>query len=335
MHREQADGVAGREDRTSRPEHPFISVVVPLYNEEASLAELHRRVSEVLQSAHARAEIVLVDDGSADRTPELLRDLSARDSRVKAVLLSRNFGQQAAITAGLDHAVGDAVVIMDADLQDPPELLPRLLERWREGSDVVYAVRRRRRGSLGKRLAYRAFYRLLGGLADTPIPMDSGDFGLLDRRVVRVIAALPERHRFLRGLRAWVGFRHTSIEYDRPERAAGVPGYSLKKLITLALDGLFGFSYKPIHIATFLGVVFSVTAFALGVWAFADRLTGGPPPQGWASTVVIVTFIGGVQLLTLGIIGEYIRRIYDEVRERPLYVVREVVGRSAGGVATE
>lgn len=301
----------------------MISVVVPLYNEEENLHELYSRLTASLVGAGPEYEIILVDDGACDGTPSLIDELADRDRRVVALHLSRNFGHQAAVSAGLDHTQGQVVVVIDGDLQDPPELIPAMLQRWRQGYEVVYAVRRRREESWPKRLGYFAFYRLLNAISDMDIPLDSGDFCLMDRKVVNVLVHLPERMRFIRGLRSFVGFRQVGLEYDRPARGAGTPKYTLRRLIALAVDGLISFSGRPLRLATYLGLAAVGVATGLLVWIFHDALAYGKSPAGWASSAVIVLFMGSVQLLSLGIIGEYIRLIFLEVKRRPTYILRD------------
>jgi dolichol-phosphate mannosyltransferase len=310
-----------------------LSAVVPVYNEEGSLGELHRRVTSVLESLDISYELVLVDDGSRDRTPEIIANLCNNDGRVRAVHLSRNFGHQAALAAGLQHASGRAVIVLDADLQDPPELIPELVARWREGFQVVYAQRRKReREGLVKRGAAFLFYRTLKRITRFEIPADTGDFCLMDRTVVDLLNAMPERNRYVRGLRAWVGFRQTAVPFDRPPRYAGEPKYTFAGSFGLAVNGILALSKFPLRVATYFGLLVSLASFLLGVWYIAQRLIGHTEQvRGWASTVVIVLFLGGVQLLTIGIIGEYLSRIYDEVKQRPLFVVRESVGFRAQG----
>lgn len=305
------------------PIPPEISVVVPLLDEQENVDELHRRLTASLDRLGLAAEVVLVDDGSRDATPLLIEALAASDPRVVAIHLSRNFGHQAAVTAGLDRAKGRAVVVMDADLQDPPELIPDLLRLWREGNDVVYAVRRRRQEGLLKRLAYAAFYRLLGKLGDHDIPRDAGDFCLMDRRVVEAMKALPERVRFVRGLRAFVGFRQVGLAYDRPGRAAGASKYTLGKLVRLAVDGLVSFGGRPLRLVTYLGLATAAIALGLTAWAVADAISTRTAPRGWASLIIVVLFLGSIQLLSLGVIGEYLRLIFLEAKGRPSYIVRE------------
>ena len=304
-------------------EPPEISVVVPLFDEQENVGELHRRLSTAIDDLGLDAEIVLVDDGSRDATPRLLDALAARNSRVVALHLTRNFGHQAAVTAGIDHARGRAVVVMDADLQDPPELLGDFVRLWRAGNEVVYAIRARRKENLIKRAAYSLFYRLLKAIGDVEIPRDSGDFCLMDRAVVDALKGLPERVRFVRGLRAFVGFRQVGLSYDRPGRERGETKYPLRKLAALAIDGLVSFSARPLRMVTTLGVVAAMIALGLTGWVVADSIAMKSAPKGWASTIVVVLFMGSVQLISLGVIGEYIRLIFLETKGRPTYIVRE------------
>jgi polyisoprenyl-phosphate glycosyltransferase len=305
-----------------------ISAVVPVFNEEGSLGELHRRITSVLGALDVPYELVLVDDGSRDRTTAIIAELCADDARVRAVHFSRNFGHQAALAAGLQHASGRAVIVLDADLQDPPELIPELLAHWRNGYQVVYAQRRKReREGLVKRGAAFLFYRILSRITRFEIPADTGDFCLMDRTVVDLLNAMPERNRYVRGLRAWVGFRQTAVPFDRPPRYAGEPKYTFGGSFGLALNGILALSKFPLRVATYFGLAVSLASFVLGIWYVVQRLAGRADlVRGWASIVVIVLFLGGVQLLTIGIIGEYLSRIYDEVKQRPLYVVRERIG---------
>lgn len=302
-----------------------LAVVIPLYNEEATLPELHRRLTDVLQELPTTYEVLFVDDGSTDGTAAMLDEIAEVDPAVAVVHLSRNFGHQQAITAGLDLADGDAVVVMDGDLQDPPELIPQMLARWRQGWDVVYAVRRRRKERWFRRASYYVFYRLLRLVSDVPIPLDAGDFCLLDRAVVTAIRQLPERVRFVRGLRSFVGFRQTSLEYDRPPRYAGKAKYSLAALVRLALDGIVNFSSFPLNLVTCLGLLGALVACGLIVWVLLHALQFQAAPQGWVSTLMVVLFMGSVQLLSLGILGEYLRRIFLEVKGRPPYFIARYV----------
>jgi dolichol-phosphate mannosyltransferase len=318
-------------DRAPRTrDDPTLTVVVPLYNEEENLAALHARLSASIAPLRVTYEILLVDDGSRDTTPEVVARLRGDDPRVGSLHLSRNFGHQAAVSAGLDHARGRAVVVMDGDLQDPPEVIPALVARWREGFDVVYAVRASRREGPFKRLGYFAFYRLFRAVSEIDVPLDSGDFCLMDRRVVDALRALPERMRFVRGLRTFVGFRQAGLPYDRDARAAGRPKYTLGALVRLAVDGLISFSGRPLRLVSYIGGLTIAVATGLAVWVLCDAFWNRTAPRGWASLIVVVLFMGSVQLICLGIIGEYIRLIFLESKGRPSYVVREV--RPARGV---
>ena len=305
----------------------LLSVVVPCANEQEVLRETNRRLVSTLGQVSLDFEIIYVDDGSTDSTIDLLRELQVQDERIRVVRLSRNFGQQIAITAGLEHASGDAVVVIDADLQDPAELIPEFVERWLEGYDVVYGVRTQRDGeTVFKRWTAKSFYRLINRLSDTSIPIDTGDFRLIDRAVVNALLAMPEHDRFMRGMVSWLGFSQVSVSYRRAPRLAGVTKYPLLKMLRLAVDGIVSFSTMPLRLATWLGLASSGLA-ALGiVYALASRIFAQGWVKGWTSILMAVLFIGGVQLVCLGIIGEYIGRIYGESKDRPLYVVRERIG---------
>ncbi len=309
---------------TTTTSRPRISFVIPLFNEQENLPELHRRLRAALDPLDIEPEIILVNDGSSDATPSMIHMLSQADPRVVGVMLSRNFGHQAAVSAGIAECTGDAVIVMDGDLQDPPEVLEQFIARWRDGAEVVYAVRTKRKEGLLKRTAYGAFYRLLRKLSDIDIPLDSGDFGLMDRKVVNALLALPERQRFVRGLRCFVGFRQEGLVYERAGREAGAPKYTFKALVRLAMDGLISFSSAPLNLITYLGLGSCVFALGLIAWVMVRAIIGQRPPEGWASTMVVVLFFGSVQLLSLGIIGEYLRRIFLEVKGRPTYIVRDV-----------
>lgn len=303
-----------------------ISVAIPLHDEELVFSDLMQRVTAVLDGLPGGShEIVLVDDGSEDRTFELIRDAAARDSRVVGVRLSRNFGHQAALTAALETVTGDVVIVMDGDLQDRPEEIPRFLAEHEKGYDVVYAQRTQRKESLALRASYFTFYRLLNRLSELEVPVDSGDFALLSRRVVDQLNLLPERHRYLRGLRTWIGFRQTGIPVERDHRAGGEPSYSTGKLLRLAFDGIFAFSVAPLRAAWVLGAVASGAASIYALWAIFERLFLGTSPQGFTALIVAITFFAGVQLLFLGLIGEYLGRVYDEAKSRPHFVITEVV----------
>jgi polyisoprenyl-phosphate glycosyltransferase len=306
---------------------PLISVILPVYNERETLDELATRLLPILEeNSGGSFEALFIDDGSRDGSARILDDLHRRDRRMKVIHFSRNFGHQAALQAGLDEAAGDAIVLMDADLQDPPELLKDFIDRWRQGYDVVYAVRRKRKEGIFKRAAYSIFYRTMKAVAEIDVPLDAGDFCLMDRRVVDTLVRLRERNRFLRGLRTWVGFKQTGVEYERSARHAGEPKYSFRKLVGLALSGYIGFSAMPLRMATWLGLAAALAGFMTGLWAIVSKLMGVPTPSGWASTLAVIMFIGGVQLLMLGVIGEYLSRVFDEVRARPLYIVESRVG---------
>jgi polyisoprenyl-phosphate glycosyltransferase len=302
----------------------LLSVVAPMLDEEALASAFHARVAVAL--GEIPFELVVVDDGSRDRTPEILDRIASRDPRVRVLHLSRPFGHQLALTAGLDHARGDAVVLIDGDLQDPPEVIPQLVERWREGIDVVVAKRRVRSGETRfKLLTARGFYALMGRLAQVPLEPNAGDFRLLDRQVVDALAGLRERNRFLRGMTAWVGFESAVVEYDREARAGGATKFPLRRMVRFAWDGISSFSHVPLQIATFLGFLFALVALALLPLTVVARYTG-IYERGVPSLLFIILLIGGIQLMTLGVIGEYVGRIYDEVKRRPLYVVRKHVG---------
>ena len=301
---------------------PELSVVVPLYNEQENVRELHRRLTASLRGMAIPYEIVFVDDGSRDDTPRMIDELRESDGNLSVIHLSRNFGHQPAVSAGLDHARGRAVVIMDGDLQDPPEVLPQFFRKWREGVEVVYAVRQHRKEGAFKKLGYFAFYRILNAISDLNIPLDSGDFCLMDRRVVDALKGLPERARFVRGLRTFVGFRQDGLAYERAAREAGRPKYTLRGLIGLAVDGLVSFSSYPLRLVTRLGVASALISLGLTVWVLLAALAPHHPlPSGWASTVIVVLFMGSVQLISLGIMGEYIRLIFVESKGRPTYIV--------------
>ncbi|WP_234413912.1 glycosyltransferase family 2 protein [Ideonella sp. A 288] len=311
-----------------RSSRPLLSVVVPCYNEQQVIAETATQLIALADRLdEVDVELIFVDDGSRDTTCSLLRQIAATEPRVKILSFARNFGHQIAVTAGIDAASGDAVVLIDADLQDPPEVIPAMLAKWREGYDVVYGTRTDREGeSVFKRFTAKAFYRLLNRLSDTVIPLDTGDFRLMSRRVVDALRSMPERDRFVRGMVSWVGFRQTALPYRRAERFAGETKYPLRKMIHFAADGLLSFSTKPLQLSIGLGALSSLLAFAgivyvLGVRLFTDRWV-----EGWAGLFIAVLFLGGVQLITVGILGEYIGRIYNEVKRRPLYVVGETVG---------
>jgi dolichol-phosphate mannosyltransferase len=310
----------------------LLSVVAPLYNEAETLDEFYRRTCDAL--AEIEFELILVDDGSGDDTPGMLDALAAADERVKVVTLSRNFGHQAAITAGLDHAGGDATVMLDADLQDPPELIPALVEQWRDGSDVVFAVRRSRSGETRFKLATaRWFYGIFSRLAQIELRPQAGDFRLLDRSALDALGSMRERNRFLRGMTSWVGFTQAAVEYDRDERFAGETKYTPGRMLRFSLDAISSFSNVPLQLATVMGFVFSTIAFLAIPVAIGFRIAGEFVP-GVTTVLLVVLLLGGIQLITVGIIGEYLGRVYEEVKGRPLYVVskrRNIDERQPGG----
>jgi len=320
-------------DATGEPASPDqaaieVSIVVPVHNEEAVIEPFFTRLLATLEAAKVeRFEIVCVNDGSTDRSLEFLREINRKLPAVKIISLSRNFGKDVAISAGFDYASGAAVIPIDADLQDPPELIAPMLAKWREGYDVVYATRRRRDGdSWSKRTAARAFYRLFDQITDIPIPHDTGDFRLLDRRVVDVLVRLPERTRFMKGLFAWVGFRQVALEFDREQRAAGETKWSYWRLWNFALDAITSFSSMPLKVWSYLGLIISIFAFLFALFLAVLKIVRGIDVPGYASLMVAVLFFGGVQLISLGIIGEYLARMYNEVKGRPLYLVRDQWG---------
>jgi polyisoprenyl-phosphate glycosyltransferase len=310
----------------------MISIVIPIYNEEENITNLYSRLTAAAPSWQEDYEIVLVDDGSRDSSLTMMRVLAEKDKHVRVVKLARNFGHQPAISAGIKAAKGDAIVIMDGDLQDPPEELHRFLAKWREGYEVVYAVRTKRKENFFKRLAYSTFYRILHWISDIEIPLDSGDFCVMDRKVVNVLVhEMPEQIRFVRGMRAYAGFKQIGVTYERAERAAGEVKYTFRKLMKLALDGLFGFSSFPLRLATYMGFMIAIPSFLIGIFFIMHRLIGfkvfGHAPEetpGTASLAVGLYFLGGIILIMLGVLGEYIGRIYIEVKRRPFFVVDEI-----------
>jgi len=311
---------------------PYVSVVIPAYNEEAAIAATFSRLHTVMTELEVRYELIFVNDGSGDATLSKLLSLANRHEEVKIIDFSRNFGHQIAVTAGLERACGDVVILIDADLQDPPELIADFLEKWREGYDVVYAVRSRREGeSWFKKWSAKWFYRTLRNLTDIDIPVDTGDFRLMSRPVVDSLLSIRERHRFIRGLVSWVGFRQIGIPYVRSDRVAGESKYPFRKMLKFSIDGITSFSFKPLQLATKLGFVVAIAGF-LGLFVILyERLFTDSTIQGWTSLMVVSLFIGGVQLIMLGVVGEYIARIYDEVRNRPLYLVKGVYNFESSG----
>jgi polyisoprenyl-phosphate glycosyltransferase len=312
---------------------PTLSLVLPVFNEEEVLPALLERLRALLERLELPTEVIFVDDGSADRTLALLKDAARADPRLRILSLSRNFGHQPAITAGLDHALGEAVVVMDGDLQDPPEVVLELVARWREGFDVVHARRKRRdRDSAFKALTARGFYRLFALIVPIPTVQDAGDFRLMSRRVVLAMRGLEETHRFLRGLVSWVGFRQTVVEYDRPERAAGTTKFSVGKMARFAMDGITSFSTVPLRLATYVGLLVGAVSLVVAVWAAIQHFIRHVTIQGWTSLIIVISLIAAAQFLLLGIVGSYVGRIYEQVKRRPLYIVAE---ETSAGAASE
>ncbi|MHB1340998.1 MAG: glycosyltransferase family 2 protein [Coriobacteriia bacterium] len=312
-------------------ETPLHSVVVPVFNEIEGIAVFHERCSSAMRAVGDAYEIVYVDDGSRDGSFEALDAIAETDPHVRLVRFSRNFGHQTAISAGIEYSSGDTVSVIDADLQDPPEVIAQFIDRWRDGADIVYGVRNERKGdSWFKRTSASAFYRLLRGLSDVEIPVDVGDFRLLSRRAADALISMPEHDRYVRGMVAWLGFGAIGVEYARDRRVAGVTKYPLRKMIRFALDGIMGFSVRPIRLAIWLGLFVSAAAFVFAVILVILKLSGDHVVEGWTSTTVLMLLLSGVQLITIGALGEYISRIYNEVRRRPLYLTRETRGFTAG-----
>jgi len=304
---------------------PVCSVVVPMYNEEAVIIETYRRLTHVLENSGIEYEIVFINDGSSDKTGQMIKEICDTDIRVKLLDFSRNFGHQIAITAGMDYSSGQCIVVIDGDLQDPPELIPEMIKKWREGYDVVYGKRISRKGeSFFKRATAALFYRFLRSMTDVNIPVDTGDFRLIDARVRDALKHVNERNRYIRGLVSWLGFKQTSIEFERDERFAGETKYPLKKMLKLAVDGITSFSYKPLKLASYFGTILSIGSFLYLIYVLIKRIFFPETVQaGWASILAVSLFFNGITLLMLGIIGEYIGRIYDEAKGRPLYIIRE------------
>lgn len=302
------------------------SIITPVYNEEKILPELYRRINGIMEKVGATYEVILVDDGSKDKSLEIMKGLYQMDHRVKVISFSRNFGQQTAITAGINFAQGEAAIILDADLQDPPELIGKMIEKWKEGYEVIYAVRKRRKENLFKRTAYTLFYRLLKRLSPIDIPLDAGDFSLIDRKVIKCLNSLHEKNRFVRGIRSWVGFKQIGLEYERDQRYSGEPKYTFSKLLKLASDGIFSFSFVPLRITLFAGLVLLTIGLISLLYTFIDGIFSPHLPSLGFILLSIVLFLGGIQLIGIGVVGEYLGRVYDEVKGRPLYITKEMVG---------
>ncbi len=317
-----------------RPASPVYSLVIPLYNEEAVLPLLLYRLDRLLEALDAPAEVILVDDGSRDTTGIVAAARAKDDPRYRYLALSRNFGHQVAISAGMDYAAGDAVIVMDADLQDPPEVVPALAAKWREGYEIVYALRLTRDGETPlKRWTAAAFYKLIRALTKVDIPADVGDFRLVDRKAIEAFKAMPERDRFVRGMFGWMGFSQTAVPFHRLSRGAGSTKYDFARMLKLALDGIVGFSDVPLRLALWIGAIVSLGALGYGGYAILMELIGVPLVSGWASTIVLVSFLAGINLLMTGIVGVYVGRIHTEVKNRPLYVVGRAVGFSDAAIA--
>jgi polyisoprenyl-phosphate glycosyltransferase len=322
--------------KTTAMQNPTYSFVIPVYNEEDGLAELYRRMSRLLDQLDGPAEVILVDDGSRDRSYALMLSIQASDTRFRIVQFSRNFGHQIAISAGMDLCSGEAVVIMDADLQDPPEVVLEMAVKWREGYDLVYGQRQRREQETWfKKFTAGVFYRTLRRMTDVDMPLDAGDFRLIDRKALDAFRSMRERSRYVRGMFGWIGFRQTGVSYVRPGRFAGETKYPLRKMVRLALDGIISFSNLPLRFVLQFGFLVSIVSFVAGIAALYVKLSGAYAVPGWASLMVWVSFIGGVQLTVIGVIGEYIGRIYEEVKQRPLSLVKELKGFGALGAIPE
>ena len=309
------------------PEQVELSVVIPVYNSEKIFPELYRQLTDALPKAVQSFQIVAVVDGCRDRSFEVIQAHAVRDPRVKVLEFSRNFGHQAAVTAGLEHAAGALVAIMDDDLEDPPAVLAQMIAKLREGYDVVYGIRRARKRSIFHRLMYHLFYRILNRLVDVDMPSDAGDFCVMRRRVADVLNSMSESNRYLRGLRAWVGFNQVGVEYERGERYADESGYTFRKYMALATHAIFSFSYKPLSYVSRVGLFVALTSFAIGIYLIVNKLTGRVADvPGWVSLLVSVLMLSGVQLISIGILGQYLMRVYDEVKKRPAYSVKRAVG---------
>jgi len=306
--------------------NPEISVAVPLYNEEKNVGELYRRLIDVLKSTGKTYEIVFVNDGSRDRTADELKKINSHDKQVKVIFLSRNFGHEAAVTAALDHTNGEIVVLMDGDLQDAPEFIPEMLKKLSDGYDVVYAQHNKRNDPTLRKILFKSFYAVMDKLSSYKLPTEAGAFSVMRRPVVDVLSSMTERNRYVAGLRSWVGFKQAAIDYEKQPRFAGVAPQTFSKLLKMGMDGLFSFSYVPLRMATYLGMLVSLGAFLAILDVLYQKLVAGTAILGWSSPLVATLFIGGVQLIILGIVGEYLGRIYDEVKRRPYYVVSEKIG---------
>jgi glycosyltransferase involved in cell wall biosynthesis len=301
------------------------SIVVPVYNEEEVVLESYKRLKHVMDSVNENYELIFINDGSRDKTAIILNEICVMDNNVKFIDFSRNFGHQLAITAGMDYAIGQAIVVIDADLQDPPEIIPQMINKWKEGFEVVYGKRVERKGeTFFKKLTAAAFYRLLKNMTDVDIPVDTGDFRLIDRKVCDALKVMNERSRYIRGIISWLGFKQTGVEFSRDKRFAGETKYPLKKMVKFAFDAITSFSYKPLKLASFAGIIISMLSFLYLIIVLIQKISGFAQIQGWASTLAVNLFFNGIILIILGIIGEYIGRIYDEAKGRPLYMIRQL-----------
>ena len=312
--------------------HFSLSIIVPCFDEQAVIVDTYNEINDVLSANNFDIEIIFIDDGSVDDTFSILHEISEKDSRVKIISFSRNFGHQAAVTAGLDHSTGDVVSIIDADLQDPPDVIISMIDEWKKGAKVVYGVRKNRKESIYKKVSYYIFYRLYSAISDISVALDSGDFCLIDREVVDKINSLPEKNRFVRGLRSWVGYDQVPVYYNRQKRQAGKPKYTIAKLLNLALDGVFNFSSKPLVAVFYAGIITSLLSLFLAIFYLIYRVFNlefmgsySSESQGFTTLVVLILLIGGLQILTVGIIGQYISRIYQEVKSRPSYVIKKII----------
>jgi glycosyltransferase involved in cell wall biosynthesis len=302
-----------------------ISVVVPCYNEQDNILNMYQRLKNTLEKITTRYEIIYINNGSYDNSEEIFQDLAARDTKVTIITLSRNYGSQNAYTCGMEYASGDCVVCIDGDIQDPPELIEEMVKKWQDGFRVVYGIRQRRKGGIIRRICYKIFYRLFQKLSYVDMPLDAGDFALIDRRVLNVINALPERGRFIRGLRAWVGFRQTGIEYTRDDRVAGKSNYNFMANVRWAVMAIFTFSYSPLEFISFLALVTVVIALLGIIFYIGNYFIFGAAPHGFSTTIITILFLGGIQLLCLSIIGEYLGKLFEEVKGRPNYIIQEIL----------
>lgn len=305
----------------------LLSIIIPIYNEEANIEELYKRLNNALESFDFKSEIIFINDGSKDKSLAKLEQLNKMDDRIKIISFSRNFGHQVAISAGIDYANGEAAIIMDGDLQDPPEIIPKLVKKYFEGYEVIYATRKSRQDTFFKKITAALFYRLINTLSETKIPQDTGDFRLIDKKVIDNLRLVKERSRFIRGLTSWIGFRQTAVEFERDKRYGGKSGYPISKMIKLATDSITSFSYKPLRLASYIGFIAALIGFLGGIYAILLKIAEpSATVLGWTTTMIAIFFMGGVQLIILGIIGEYLGRIYTETQNRPLYIIDRKIG---------